>query len=72
MVNLVSVLSATKFGMISEGLVSEHLYAIAATSLCFAGFNNGVQLTNLVFINSEGQNYSTEGRRGSVILQSGH
>ena len=55
-INFVSVLSAAKLRMISEGLVHKHLYAVSATSFCFAGFYDGVQLTNLVFLNSEGQN----------------
>ena len=55
-VNLVSVLSAAILRMISEGLVDEHLNAVSATSFGFAGFHDGVQLTNLVFLNSEGHN----------------
>ena len=55
-INFVSVLPAAKLRMISEGLVHKHLYAVSATSFGFAGFYDGVQLTNLVFLNSEGQN----------------
>ena len=57
MINFVSVLSAAKLRMISEGLVHKYLYAVSATSFGFAGFYDGVQLTNLVFLNSERHNY---------------
>ena len=63
MIDLMSVLSTTELWVVSEGLVLEHLYAIATASLCFAGFYNGVQLTHLVFLNCEGQ-YDSAARRG--------
>ena len=60
MVYLVSVLPTPKLFVIGERLVFQNLHSIAPASFSLAGLSNRVQLSDLVFLDSEGQHYLTE------------